>query len=171
MADLKALYRLIILYLLDRSEVPVTGTQITSFILEKGYTDYFTVQSSLKDLAASGLIIADSKPNNTIYRITNEGKDTLGMLGARISDSIKRDVNDFLNSGKKENQNESELSAEYFKNPDGRYSVRCQIVSGGHSVLDLTIEVTHEAEAVTICRNWREQHLEVYADLIELLLQ
>ena len=48
MAEGLTLYKLIILYMLRKVNFPLTNTQITSFMLEKNYTDYFHVQEALR---------------------------------------------------------------------------------------------------------------------------
>ena len=72
MADLHTMYRVMILYMLNQVEYPLTNTQITNFILEKEYTNYFTVQEILSDRISSQLITAESTHNNTRYRITHQ---------------------------------------------------------------------------------------------------
>ena len=92
MADLHTMYRVMILYMLNQVEYPLTNTQITNFILEKEYTNYFTVQEILSDLISSQLITAESTHNNTRYRITPYGQETLGFFHVKISDAIKEDI-------------------------------------------------------------------------------
>ena len=41
MAETFTLYKLIVLYMLDRVDFPLTTSQISEFILDKGYTTYF----------------------------------------------------------------------------------------------------------------------------------
>ena len=38
------LYKLMILYLIEKVDFPLSNSQISEFILDKGYTNYFTVQ-------------------------------------------------------------------------------------------------------------------------------
>ena len=38
------LYKLIILYMLDRVNFPLTSAQVSEFILEKEYTNFLTLQ-------------------------------------------------------------------------------------------------------------------------------
>lgn len=40
MAEAFTLYKLIILYMLDKVDFPLTNSQISEFVLDKGYTDY-----------------------------------------------------------------------------------------------------------------------------------
>ena len=49
MAETFTLYKLIVLYMLDRVDFPLTTSQISEFILDKGYTTYFRLQSALAD--------------------------------------------------------------------------------------------------------------------------
>ena len=46
MAEALTQYKLIVLYMLDQVDFPLTNTQISNFVLEKDYTTYFTIQLS-----------------------------------------------------------------------------------------------------------------------------
>ena len=54
MADTLSLYKLIILKMLEQVEYPLTNSQITEFILDKEYTNYFTVQQALSEMDETG---------------------------------------------------------------------------------------------------------------------
>ena len=56
MVETFTLYKLIVLYMLDRVDFPLTTSQISEFILDKGYTTYFRLQSALAELTDSGLL-------------------------------------------------------------------------------------------------------------------
>ena len=43
-SDPFTLYKLIVLYMLDRVDYPLTRTQIADFVLEKDYTSYLNLQ-------------------------------------------------------------------------------------------------------------------------------
>ena len=49
MAEPFTLYKLIILYMLDRVDFPLTNSQISSFLLDRGYTNYFTLQQAFQN--------------------------------------------------------------------------------------------------------------------------
>ena len=50
MSETFTLYKLIILYMLEKVDFPLTNAQISDFILGKGYTTYFTLQKALSEL-------------------------------------------------------------------------------------------------------------------------
>lgn len=165
------LYRLIILYMLDKVEYPLTNTQITNFILDKDYTTYFTVQESLSDLQSSDLITAESTHNNTRYHLTEGGEQTLRFFADKISDDIKRDIISYFEEHDYDLKEETSIFADYFKSADRGYQVRCQIKEGKRSIIDLTIAASDKEQAEAICANWKTQSEDVYAALMDLLVK
>ncbi|BAK48076.1 MAG: DUF4364 family protein [Eubacterium sp.] len=171
MADLKTLYRLIILYMLANTKLPLSNTQITGFMLDQEYTNYFIIQKSFSDLEAADLISSEPTYSNTFYQITEEGRYTLELFQDKISDSIKHDVHEFLSANDSEIHREAEASADYYSVEGGRYEVRCRIRSGSRSILDLTLEVSTKEQAAAISRNWSSGYIDAYTGLMDLLLK
>ena len=56
MSEPLTLYKLIILYMLEKVDFPLTNAQISGFILDKGYTTYFHLQQAISELIDSELI-------------------------------------------------------------------------------------------------------------------
>ena len=56
MSEPFTLYKLIVLYMLEKLDFPLTNGQISEFILDKGYTTYFTLQQALSEMVESNLI-------------------------------------------------------------------------------------------------------------------
>ena len=49
MTETFTLYKLIVLYMLEKVDFPLTTSQISEFILDKGYTTYFNLQETLSE--------------------------------------------------------------------------------------------------------------------------
>lgn len=64
------LYKLIVLYLLNKVSFPLTMAQVSDLILEKEYTSYLTLQQVINELAQAGLITAKTLVNRTHLQIT-----------------------------------------------------------------------------------------------------
>ena len=71
MAETYTLYKLIVLYMLDKVDFPLTTSQISEFILDKGYTTYFRLQETLSELTDSELLKIETTHNRTLYRLTD----------------------------------------------------------------------------------------------------
>ena len=112
--DPSTLYKLIVLYMLDKVKFKLTNAQISGFILEKEYTNYMTLQQVISDLLDTELIKADTSMNRTYYSITQEGQNTLSYFGNRISDAIQHDIDTFLAEKHLELKNEASITANYY---------------------------------------------------------
>lgn len=50
------------------------------------------------------------------------------------------------------------------------FSVRCQIIENASPLIDLTLTVPTEEEAIAVTNNWNKNHQEVYALIMQHLL-
>ena len=96
MAETYTLYKLIVLYMLDKVDFPLTTSQISEFILDKGYTTYFRLQETLSELTDSELLKIETTHNRTLYRLTETGADTIHFFSNKISPEIRTEIDDFL---------------------------------------------------------------------------
>ena len=127
MSEPHTLYKLIILYMLKKIDFSLTNSQISSFILEQGYTTYFTLQSVLSELIESGLIHQETIQTSSFYTIPPEGEETLGFFENKISQSIRDDIDHYLKENKLQLRNEVSVIADYYRNTAGEIAVRCQV--------------------------------------------
>ena len=77
--DPLTLYKLIVLYMLNRVTFPLTAAQVSDFILGKEYTNFLTLQQVINELTDAGMIATQSIRNRTHLSITPEGKETLNF--------------------------------------------------------------------------------------------
>lgn len=171
MAEPFTIYKLTILYMLDKAGFPLSNTQISNFFLEQEYTDYFRVQEVIGDLVNADLINFESTHSNTQYTLTAAGRETLGFFKDKITDGIENDVKRFFEKNKLEFRQENFILADYYKTTNQNYDVRCQVRSDSTTVLDLTLAVTTKEQAEAICNNWKNSNEDVYAYLMDILLK
>ena len=74
--DPQTLYKLMILYMLSRVNFPLTKAQIGDFILEKGYTNFLTLQQVISELIDADMIKAQTIRNRTHLTLTEEAVRT-----------------------------------------------------------------------------------------------
>lgn len=170
MSDSLTLYKLIILYMLDKVSFPLSNAQLSEFILEKEYTDYFTVQQAISELLEAGLIKMETVRNVSLFQITDEGSDTLTYFGKKISSAIREDIDSFLADHKVELRNEISTPADYYKTTEGDFAARCRVLERDSTLIDLTLTVPTEGQASAICTHWRDKSQEIYASIMRSLL-
>ena len=171
MAEPNTIYKMTILAMLDQVDFPLSNTQISNFFLEQDYTDYFTVQQILSGLLDSELIRAESSHSNTQYYITSAGQDTLKFFGDKISPAIQNDIKAYFEKNKMALRTVNSIIADYYKTPNQDYAVRCQFRVHDTNLIDLTLTVKNKEQAGAICNNWKKQNEDVYAYLMDILMQ
>lgn len=168
--DVSMLYKLMVLYMLNCVDFPLSNSQISEFILDKGYTNYFSLQQAFHDLADSELIRTEQIHNNSYYSTTPAGEETLGFFGNKIPDEIKGEIDQFFKEHKYHLRNENEVTADYYEESKDNYIVKCEIRDRKELLVNVTLSVTDEEQAIAVCDNWREHHGTIYDYLIHSLM-
>lgn len=170
MTESFTLYKLIVLYMLGKVDFPLTTSQISEFILDKGYTTYFKLQGTLSEMVDSGLLKVETTHNRTLYRLTDNGKETIQFFTNKISPAIQADINEFLNEKQYDLKEEVAVKSNYYLNTNHEYEVRCQIVENDFSLIDLKLAVPTEVEAKAIANSWTLKCQDIYTLLLSKLL-
>lgn len=170
--DSSTLYKLIVLYMLNKVNFPLTNSQITGFFLEKEYTTYFNVQQVISELIESHLISVETVRNTSYYHITSEGGETLGFFVNKIPGAIMDDMDLFLIKNKYELRNEVGTIADYYLSTNTQdYIVHCQVKEGKSTLIELNLSVPTKEEAAIMCSNWKEASQGIYAHIMKKLMQ
>ena len=156
--------------MLDKVDFPLTNSQISEFILGKGYTTYFKLQQALSELAEAELLREENSHNRTLYHLTEDGAESIHYFKNKISAPIQDDIDNFLREKQYDLKNEVAVKADYYRNTAREYSVRCQVLEGQDPLIDLTLSVPSENEAKSIANNWQRKNQEIYAWLMAQLL-
>ena len=156
--------------MLEKVDFPLTTSQISEFILDKGYTTYFKLQETLSEMVESGLLRVETTHNRTLYHLTENGAETIQFFKNKISTAIQNDIDEFLKEKKYDLKEEVAIKSDYYLNTNHEYEVRCQIVENGFSLIDLKITVPTEIEAETIASNWSRESQKIYSSLMSQLL-
>ena len=92
------IYKLIVLYMLQNTDDTLTNSQISEFILDREYTNYFHLQQAISELVEAELITMDTRSNVSHYRITEDGIKTLSFFQKDVSPEIKQEVRNLPDS-------------------------------------------------------------------------
>ena len=167
MSDPLTLYKLIVLYMLNRVSFPLTAAQISDFILTREYTNFLTLQQVIRELTDTGLVDARTVRNRTQLLLTKDGKQTLDFFSQQISASIRQEIDEYLKENEMELRNEVSILADYYKSTSGEYEAHLKAKEGNVTLVDLIISVPVEETAAAICDNWQKKNQEIYQYLIE----
>lgn len=169
-ADPSTLYKLIILFILNHSEFPLSNSQLCEFLLDKGYTTYFAVQAAISDLVDAQFISVSQKNNNSYYELTPSGEETLDAFSSYISEGIKSDVQSYLEDKRYELRQSNEITASYLPKKNQEFEVELSLKDKKDILLNIHLNVPTELQAELICDHWHKQSAEIYDYLLNTLL-
>lgn len=169
--DPLTLYKLIVLYMIQRVTFPLTTAQISDFILEKEYTNFLTLQQVINELTETDMITAKTVRNRTLLSITQEGRNTLDYFGNRIGPAIKEDIDSYLTEKEYSLRTETSVISDYYKSTSGEYEARLIARDRNIDLVNITLSVPTEEMASTICGNWEKKNQEIYQQIIRTLFE
>ena len=161
LSDPITLYKLMILYMLDHVNFPLTNSQLTDFFLDHEYTTYFTLQQALNELKEAGLIRMESTHNSSRYEITKEGDDTLSFFGNNISPAIIEDIDSYLKENKFRLRNEVGVISDFYKSTNQDYIVHCEVREGKSVLIGFDLSVPDKDQAETMASHWKERSQDI----------
>lgn len=165
-----SLYKLIILYMMNKVTFPLTNSQISDLILSENYANYFHIQESLAEMIDSGLITSEKKNDTVYYTMTDKGRETIRYFENEISPEIRREISNYLVLHSYQMRSESSTTADYFRNSDGDYTVNCSVREGTHPLIELKFTVPSETSAKTLANNWKTKAQDCYAAVMKILM-
>lgn len=164
--------KLILLYFVEKTGASVSNSQITQFMLEYAYMDYFELQQIIMELCASAYLMKKSQNKRILYYITDEGSTALSFFHNMLPEGVKRNVNAYLTANKRKIQAELDVSANYFPTEKGEYLVKCALIEGnGELLMEVSLVTANKERAKQICENWRSDTGAYYTKITELLFE
>lgn len=167
--DPLTIYKLIVLYMLERVDFPLTNAQVCDYILGKGYTNYFTLQKAISELIDADMIKPRSIRNRTHLELTVDGRQTLEFFKNRLSSQIRNDIDAYFKENSFELKNDVSIVSNYYKSTSGEYEANLIVKEKNINLVNLTLSVPTEEIAASICDKWERESQEVYKFIVEKL--
>lgn len=164
-------YKLTILYTLHRAEQPMSNNQISNFLLENEFTDYFNVQQLMGELIDDGYVTKRTVRNKTFYSLTESGASTFKLLNRDLSPSIKSDVDKYIADNKLELREELSYSADYYEVAIGHFNSHLYVEENGEKILEINVAAGTADEADHICAGWKKKSAELYPLIMSKLME
>lgn len=160
--------KLLLLFVLDKLDLPVTGLCINDIMLEPGWMSYFSVQIALNELVAEAFVSRfldeDGIP---MYRITQLGRDRLDAMNRELPRGLAKRYEQYINRERENIRKQLEVNANYFVGANGELYVRCFLRDGADYIMDFKIPATDKQEAVRLCQTWKEYTAETYLKVLQ----
>lgn len=163
------LYKLIVLYALNKSAYPLTNAQISNLFLDNDYTTYFHLQEVLSDMMETSLLETEFTNGTTFYRPSARGEETIRYFSGDIPPAIRDEISAYLRSHAKQLRDNAQTTAEYHKTGGHDYLVHCRVQEGDVPLIDLQLTVPTESSAQKLTENWKNCSQQIYESILKQL--
>lgn len=170
-AETLKLYKLIILYFLDLAKQDITNAILSDFILEHGYTDYFSIQETLHALTGDEMIQVHQTRTTSYYTITHRGQEILDDCAAHLPYDTKLEIRQYLRERKIQISESTSVRTDYSKISTFEYLVKCSVMERGSILFEVSMAVPTEEMAAEMCKNFKKNNDEILGILLKTLTQ
>lgn len=161
--------KIIILYILNQFQIPLTESQLTHFVLDKALMNYFNYRQHISELVDSQMIEINSSDQDELYLISIRGQNTLELFKNLITEELMSILDNEIQMMKKQYMKQSEIIANYVKVTENEYTVYLMAIEKGTPLIDLRLNVVSVKEAQKICNRWKENSSEYFKNILNLL--
>ena len=161
--------KVLILYVLDTVNKPITNDALYSIVSSATDLNYFYFQQFLLDLIEVKYVVCYTKETQDVYELTESGKNTLDLTLDILPGIIKLKVDTNLKSSIEMFENAQSVVAEYTPKSENEYEVQCKIVENNEVIFDIKTFAYSREQAQNIVDNWKKNASKLYPKLIGLL--
>lgn len=162
--------KLLLLYILQVIDFPISETHLSRIILENDLIDYFTLQENISFLMENKFIKKTSDKFMEKYALTSEGSNILKLFEGHINFIKKEILDDYIFENISRIKSDMSINSKITKCSDNSFLVNLNIVESDCAILDLTINVPSREYANNITKKWNENPSKTYLDIYDLLV-
>lgn len=176
--------KLIILYIIDKLNMPVGNNALTRLVLEPRLMNYFMFQQCFNELCEGNLVMPyrtvpaktpgnaggpdrDNDPEG--YILTDPGKKALQYFLNLIPHGLKKQLDKLISESRSEIKTDSLVTADFIAESENKFSVLCKMEEMGFPLIELRAAAGLKKDARAVCENWKKHSSEIYAEIMEAL--
>ena len=163
--------KLMILYLLQKSNCTLNNLQMQSLLYDVEDFNYYYFQHIISELVAQDYIANYKQGNEWLYEITTQGKEVLKLTGDILPGIIKLKLDTIIKEQLSKVQNEVAITAEYIPENDNEYITSCKITESHKVLFELDIFSASKEQAKLIADNWKLHANEYYPKIIDMITE
>ena len=166
LAENKAL----ILYLLNKVNKPLENTAFYKLLLTFEDMNYFYFQQFLLDLMENKYILkGTSDKNETIYEMTDEGRQALGLVQDLIPGFTRFQIDNKFKEDLRSIEDEYSITADFIPESENSYTVVCKITENGKVTFEVRTFAGSREHAKSIVDNWKKNAVKLYPKMLKML--
>lgn len=160
--------KLLLLYIFNKVQMPISNSHITQIVLENNLINYFSLQQFLSELIESEFIKDEKKDRQHILTITTKGKNALEFFMNRIPEKRKETIDNYIKKNIENIKNDVEITAEYEQYMNGKYMANLKLANEGEVLINLKLSLDSLNEARNLCSLWKQDPEKLYNKILDI---
>lgn len=161
--------KLLLLYIIDKIDLPISNIQLTEIVLENNFLNYFTLQEYIDELISSNLIIKVNQNDKDRLTISSKGKEVLSLFKNRLSDEDISKLTTYIDVKMNLIKKQSTISADYTIENGNSYVVSLSASENNIPLMEIKVTVASNKQARELCNKWKADPSDLYTKIIKVL--
>ena len=163
--------KVLILYVLNKANKAVNNDSLLKLVLSIQDMNYFYFQQFLLDLIEAHYIAPHTVDNETVYQITELGKETLSLMQDMVPGIVKLKVDTTVKDELNELEEANSVIAEFVAYRENEFTVKCKIIENNSTIFEVDSFAGSRDQAKLIADNWEKNSAKIYPEIMKLLTQ
>lgn len=161
--------KVLVLYILNYAGAPLLKDNIINIALSDGLVQYFDLVQAIDEMLITGLIDITSHDTPDLLRITELGRQTLGLFEKTLPHSIRRKNQTALLKMLADIERARNVKSNIEKKASG-FEVTCTLIDGDDVLLEYKLLVPTQIQAQLIVEQFEKNSTEKYKSILQLLV-
>lgn len=161
--------KVLILYILNKLNKPIDNDNLLKLILSIKEMNYFYFQQFLLDLQETKYVICYTLDDETVYEITEVGKNALVLVEDLIPGILKLKMDGNLKGNLNSIEERDSITSEYMPISENEYIIKCKIVENNKTLFEVQLYAGSREQAKFISDNWEKNAISLYPQILEIL--
>ena len=164
----RAEIKLMVCYLLKTLNKSLTRTQINEILQKHGIANYFEINGAISDLVGAGQVTSEIEGDDELITITAKTELSVAIIERDLPRSLREKAVSAAYNVLKRDRIKKESTVIVEPHAEG-YHVTFAVADVGAELLKITVYVADERQIEIVKRNFYDNAVDVYSNLISSL--
>ena len=161
--------KLLILYILQKVNHPVSYKELLELVISISDMNYFDFQQFLQELLDDSFVLKYIQNDVEIIELTEEGKNALDLTIDMLPGIIKLKVDSSFKQQYNKIKDEFSVYAKYIPITENNFTVTCKIIENSQTIFHLETIADSKEQAKQLVNRWNNNAETIYPEILKLL--
>ena len=162
--------KVLILYILNRIDKDIKQDDLFQIITSINQINYFYFKQLLTDLIDSKLVGTYTKEEESVIKITSDGKTAYPLTKDILPGIMKLQADKIFQKEFHMIEQAASISAEFIPKNENDYTIKCKVIENNETIFEVKTFAGSRDRAKRIVDNWNKNANKIYPKILNLLL-